>query len=367
MPLASQAQQSHDDPYLYYRVDGYRAVPPPANTQSTLNFGTSGLAGFSCSNFDPKSAVQNMLGGLTDSNLSGLVDLQSIPSQLLSQMPGQILCRAQPTLCQLSQHYSVRAEDSFRFSMDLCSQTTAAAGGTQSDWMQIAKAQEWQRQAQRGASASEASKAVAEEDDPCITWVGGKTAGCSGHPPIKPLRDAVKAGWCVVHQQDAACSGATGSASDTHAGSIWPEPEDAALFVADIVGDSEIKNNTVAGSRTPIGLQSMVKSESKKKIADTLTAIVDSGGFATTRQMKQIESPAVRVDRALIVALRIVDEQRIYVHRIAEEIALSRVLNKALLARRLLIKGMREPNIQGTEPAAEDVANPYISRTQLTP
>ena len=99
------------DPYLYYSVGGGRAISPPA-AQSRIRFGSNvGISGFSCGNFDPKLDVSSMLGGIGNT----LADLKSIPTAITSALPGQILCRAQPSLCNLMQHYSVRAEDAWRF------------------------------------------------------------------------------------------------------------------------------------------------------------------------------------------------------------------------------------------------------------
>ena len=41
--------------------------------------------------------------------------------------------------------------------------------------------------------------------------------------------------------------------------------------------------------------------------------------------------------------------------RVAEEIALARVIDKALLARRLLLTGQSEPYIQSAEPGSETI------------
>ena len=47
------------------------------------------------------------------------------------------------------------------------------------------------------------------------------------------------------------------------------------------------------------------------------------------------------------------DQHGIYAERLAEEIALARVVERALQARRLLLTGATEPNIQNSGPANE--------------
>ena len=163
-----------EDPYLYYSVGGGRAISPPA-TQSRIRFGSNvGISGFSCGNFDPKLDVSSMLGGIGNT----LADLKSIPTAITSALPGQILCRAQPSLCNLMQHYSVRAEDAWRFSVDACENILSES--TDQPWIKFAKAQEWERQASAGTDATTAHRRVSETEDPCITWVNGELAGCPG-------------------------------------------------------------------------------------------------------------------------------------------------------------------------------------------
>ena len=122
-----------EDPYLYYSVGGGRAISPPAS-ESRIQFGSNvGISGFSCGNFDPKLDVSSMLGGIGDT----LADLKSIPTAITSALPGQILCRAQPSLCNLMQHYSVRAEDAWRFSVDACENILSES--TDQPWIKFAR------------------------------------------------------------------------------------------------------------------------------------------------------------------------------------------------------------------------------------
>jgi len=351
------AQNYYDDPYAYYRIGGARALSQPATTSSNLSFGGSAsLSGFSCGSFSPKLDVRAMLGGIGDT----LADLQSLPSQLLTALPGQILCRAQPSLCQLTQHYSVRAEDAWRFSVGSCEDALAAGGIGATDWIRLGKAQEWQRQAVAGETADAARRAVATNDDPCIRWVNGREAGCPGKPPLMPVRDTVEAGWCVANGQSADCTRGGGG---TYASEVWVTPQEAGTFVADIVGDAAITDGGSPATHTPVGLQSMVEDESEA-VKEILSAVINQNGYATREQAEQLRSPAVDIDIQIINALRNVDSSGIYRNRLAEEIAIARVLNRALLARRLLIKGMNEPNIKSAEPAADAVNEGLTRLTQ---
>ena len=91
-----------------------------------------------------------MLGGISDT----IAYLKSIPSAIQSALPGYILCRAQPSFCNLMQHYSVRAEDARRFSVNACDK--AHDGSSDQPSIKFARAQEWERHAQAGAGAATA-------------------------------------------------------------------------------------------------------------------------------------------------------------------------------------------------------------------
>ena len=350
---ASAHAQYYADPHLYYSVGGGRATTPTIIDPS-VRFGfRASTSGFACGNFDPRLDIRSMLGGVGNS----MADLGSLKSALTGALPGQILCRAQPSLCQLMQHYTVRAEDQWRFSIDACEllqQTSADGPNANSDWQALGKAQTWQRLAQAGASdAVSIQQKVSEETDPCVTWVEGKEAGCPGKPSIKPVRDAVRAGWCASNGLAADCDTTIQNTSqDRTAASIWSSPKAAAQFTADIVGDSEIRDGGTPSSHVASGLQPKIEEE-KKEVLETLQGVLASGNFPNRQQAEKLHAPSVSVNFQLILALREVDQYGIYTERLAEEIALARVVERALQARRLLLTGATEPNIQNSGPANE--------------
>ena len=94
---ASAHAQYYADPHLYYTVGGGRATTPPIIDPSMRYRFRAPASGFACSIFDPKLDIRSMLGGIGNS----MADLGSLKSSLTGALPGQVLCRAQPSLCQL--------------------------------------------------------------------------------------------------------------------------------------------------------------------------------------------------------------------------------------------------------------------------
>ena len=349
----AQAQYVQDD-RLFYRIGGAVSVSAPV-AQGPVSFARSSTDGFSCGAFNPKLDVKSMLSGLVGNNTSiaGILDLGSIPTGITAGLPGGVLCRAQPVLCQLTQHYSVRSEDAFRHSIDACGLLVDNQPSTA--WQRHAKTQEWQRQQRSGATATEAHRQVEETNDPCITWVGGREAGCPGKPPVRPVRDTVIAGWCVVNGQAADCTSAATNASRSN--EIWTTPKAAADWVAEVVGDIGIESNSTPTTSPPIGLQPKIEEE-KGRLLETIQEVYDTAPQLRINQRQQdvLFAPAGNIQPNVVYALYDIDDNGIYADRIATEAATARIIDQALLAHRLLLTGQSEPNIAATDPAKEQIA-----------
>ncbi len=352
-PTSASAQYVESEE-LYYRIGGAIPVSAPV-TMEPVNFAGGRFDGFSCGAFNPKLDVSSMLRRLTGTStgFASLADLGSIPTGITSALPGNILCRAQPVLCQLTQHYSVRSEDAWRHSVNACDLIFGSQPSTA--WQRHAKSEEWQRQFRRGASATQAHRQVEETDDPCITWVGGQLAGCPGKPPLRPVRDTVSAGWCVVNGQPVEC---TSTSRSTRASETWKTPEEAADWVADVVGDVGIQSSGTPPTTTAIGLQPKIEEE-KNRILETLQEIYGTAPrFAITQHQQDVMfHPAGNIQPNVVRALYDFDGGGIglYADRVATEAATARVIDQALLAHRLLLTGQSEPNIATTDPAKDEI------------
>ena len=349
--------QYFEDPYLYYSVGGGQAAARTTIDPSVRFRFNAATSGFSCGNFNPKLDIQSMLGGVGNS----LADIGSLRSVVTGGLPGQILCRAKPSLCQLLQHYSVRAEDAWRFSVDACEiMTSSAAGGgdTPQDWNAARRAQEWARQQRSGADAVRAHREVSEKDNPCITWVEGVEAGCEGRPAVRPVRDAVRAGWCAANGLPADCERTSGARDSVIAD--WESPAQAGDYVADIIGDTEITGADTPRTHPATGLQPKVDAE-MEIVLGTLREVIDGDGYPDQEQARILSSPSVSVTFQVINALREVDQHGIYAERLAQEIAVARTVERALAARRLLLTGASEPYIQSTGPAMTTIQDKVVS------
>ena len=124
-------------------------------------------------------------------------------------------------------------------------------------------------------------------------------------------------------------------------------------FTADIVGG--FRNQGWRHTVEPCGIGDCNRRLKKKrrKCSRPCKRYWHRGISRTVRQAEKLQAPSVSVNFQLILALREVDHHGVYAERLAEEIALARVVERALQARRLLLTGATEPNIQNSGPANE--------------
>ena len=79
--------------------------------------------------------------------------LESVPAAVLSSLPGYIICRAKPGLCQLMQDYTTRLEGHFALHLRTCESAIQAAidgENPYSDWITVATGEVWKEEPMPG-------------------------------------------------------------------------------------------------------------------------------------------------------------------------------------------------------------------------
>ena len=109
-------------------------------------------------------------------------------------------------------------------------------------------------------------------------------------------------------------------------------------------------SSTVPGA----GLLPKIDEEAVQVEAD-FTSLIYSVILAYKSDMENLRTNQVSLSASSIDALRDLPDREFLVARISNEIALSRVVDRAFLARRLLLSELMEPNIQSTGTAPETI------------
>ncbi|EJN2862223.1 integrating conjugative element protein [Salmonella enterica subsp. enterica serovar Yaba] len=371
----SMDQQGAVADALYYQIGGGSVITPALTRRNTqlLNVRAGWNADLMCGNFDISTTVRNQLNGVTEGfqDLMGNV-IQSATSAVAS-LPAMIIQRANPQLYDLLTNGVLQGRVDFDKSQLTCQKmaekmTDYTYG---SAWTQSAKAENYQTVVASETDAVRAEKKVEKEAaSKGKTWVGGQKRGGSGQPPIKLVSDTTKAGYNILNQRSATdTSSVSGSQCQGELCQVWSKPEEAASWVTRVVGEQSINvapDNDVSGSseektgaQAGVGLSPLI-AEEQEKITEVLTELVNGSIKPTYENLSKASGGSLQLTRGVVEALRDEPDVAVLVQRLSGEMALARVMEQALMARRTLLAGAREPNI-----AAEKEAQTQLNQTTL--
>ncbi|EHZ3052592.1 integrating conjugative element protein [Salmonella enterica subsp. enterica] len=360
---------------LYYQLGGGSVITPALTRRNTqlLNVRAGWNADLMCGNFDISTTVRNQLNGVTEGfqDLMGNV-IQSATSAVAS-LPAMIIQRANPQLYDLLTNGVLQGRVDFDKSQLTCQKmaekmTDFAYG---SAWTQSAKAENYQAVAASETDAVRAEKKVEKEAaSKGKTWVGGQKRGGSGQSPIKLVGDTTKAGYNILNQRSVTDTGSiSASQCQGELCQVWSKPEEAASWMTRVVGEQIINvapDNDVSGSseektgaQAGVGLSPLI-AEEQEKIAEVLTELVNGSIKPTYENLSKASGGSLQLTRGVVEALRDEPDVAVLVQRLSGEMALARVMEQALMARRTLLAGAREPNI-----AAEKEAQTQLNQTTV--
>ena len=114
--------------------------------------------------------------------------------------------------------------------------------------------------------------------------------------------------------------------------------------------DSCTKTETVPG----VGLTPLIQEEYEAKL-EALQELVSGTRNTTFENLRAAGSTSLPITRGVIEALRDEPDQDLLARRLASEVALASVLEKALLLQRTLLTGKKEPNVAANQLAVEAV------------
>jgi len=364
LPAGTRAAMAPtEDGYWYYEIGGASPVSPPANPSvvSVVLGGSAQLGlGYSCGKFDPVKAVShtlNEIGAGVDSMMDAMT---AAAGAALAALPALILQRANPGLYDLFQNALIRAEETLRLATKSCEQMEAeiAQGkNPYADLIVLSKGNDWKRQMGIGENdVVRAKKAVeAANGDNGVPWIGGM-AGGSGQPVLEFTGDIVRAGYNLNLNRPVTATGPPPAGSASRLSEVWVTPQAARHWVVDVVGENIVttcdtcRKNSIPGT----GLLPKLHQEAGTVTAD-LQRLVGGAIPPTLANLERIAAPGVAITRQVIEAIRELpaSEQQLIMSRLVSEISIARTVEKALLARRLLLTGRQVPEVYATEVARE--------------
>ncbi|EPM4160212.1 integrating conjugative element protein [Photorhabdus sp. S14-60] len=353
---------------VYYQIGGGSAISPSLTRRSTnpLTVGIGWNADLMCGNFDINTTVKNQLNGVTDGFKDLMGDVISNATGAVASLPAMIIQRANPQLYDLLTNGVLQGRldfDKAKLSCEnMAEKMTDYAYG--SAWVQGAKAENYQTIASGETDAvranQQASKEAAEKGK---RWVGGQQRGGKNQAPIKLIRDTTVAGFNILNGREPN-STSTVNKSDCKGQlcKTWTKPEDAAKWMTRVVGEQTINvaptndqgsnNSNKSGAQAGVGLNPLIQEE-QDRIIEVMADLVNGKIKPTSENLAKASGGNLMLTRGVVEALQDDPDAAVLVQRLSGEMAIAEVTEQALLARRAMLAGMREPNI-ANEKEAQD-------------
>ncbi|MFC0323675.1 integrating conjugative element protein [Gallibacterium melopsittaci] len=347
---------------VYYQIGGGSAVmtPPSRKRPYELAFGLGWKANLMCGNFDIKTTVKNQLNGLTEGFKDLMGNIIQSATGAVASMPALIIQRANPQLYDLLTNGVLQGRLDFAAAKTSCEAISSKMADYMADanWGVMAQQQNFVQIASQEQDAVKAKK-KSEEDGgkKGINWIGGAKRGGEGQKLIDVIGDVAEAGYNLLNNKPVLNKNAI--ANNECSGQLcqaFTKPEEVRNFTKRVIGDKGLATCNTCGQQKATagaGLSPIIEEEHIQVLKD-LEDVLNTQE-PTAEQLQAVSSPKIPITRGLIEALKEDPDAVVLSHRLASEIALSRVLDKALLARRTILAGMREPNVAVNEKAQAEL------------
>ncbi|WP_431822478.1 integrating conjugative element protein [Burkholderia sp. F1] len=348
---------------VLYSIGGGRAVSMSgAGNMQSLGVGLGWNSNLICGDMSITTTLQNQLNGITNGFQNIMSSVIQSATSAVASLPALIIQRADPGLYNLLTNGVLQARLDFDRSKLACramAERMADLAGGQTGWSQLAEGMALKQAVSSTDAVAAVEKAEKSRGNNGVPWVGGSNAGGNGQSSIKVVSDVTRAGYNLLSSRSATD---TSSISPSACGNrqtcqTWSSPQAAATWATRVLGEREqrtceqcTKTQTTPG----VGLTPMIQEEYDVKVK-ALQALVSGTKPPTAENLEAAGAVSLPITRGVIEALRDEPDQDLLGQRLASEVALTSVLEKALLLQRTLLAGKKEPNVSANELAIQAV------------
>ncbi|OOF59717.1 integrating conjugative element protein [Rodentibacter myodis] len=348
---------------VFYQIGGGSAIMPPTSKKrmNEYSIGLGWKSNLMCGNFDIKTTVKNQLNGITE----GFKDLYSnvieSATGAVASLPAMIIQRANPQLYDILSNGMYQAKIDFDSLKTSCEEMSSKLADHVMDnkWLEAAKLENYKNIVSTETDAKKAKKKSEQElGKKGQTWIGGEKKGGENQERIEALKDVVKSGFNILQGRNVLDNSKVPETQcDGMLCTEWSSPEEAAEWVRDVLGDKSLSTCETCGtpSSTKAGTGLAPKIENETINVMTQFQDVLNSDNITGAQLANISSSTMPITRSLIESLREDPDASILATRLSQEVAISRTIEKALVARRMILAGMREPNVSASTAAQEEL------------
>jgi integrating conjugative element protein (TIGR03755 family) len=351
---------------VLYSIGGGSAVNMGrAGSMQSIGVGVGWNSNLMCGNMDLSTTLQNQLNGATDGFRNIMSSVIQGATGAVASLPALIIQRADPGLYNLLTNGILQARVDFDRSKASCTAMAAKMAdiaGSQTGWNTLAEGQAMKEAVSQNTDAVAATKtAESSKGNSGVPWVGGGKAGGQGQPPIKVISEVTKAGYNLLNSRSATDNSPI-SSSTCNSGMVcgtWKSPDEAAQFANRVLGEVQqqtcescTKSSTTAG----VGLTPLIQEEYDAKL-EALQELISGSKEMSPENLAAAGSNSLPITRGVITALRDEPDQELLAQRLASEIAVASVLEKALLLQRTLLAGNKEPNVSANDVATDAITS----------
>lgn len=356
-------QIPENDASWYYALGGERAVtaPPSYQTNSIVLGGSANWGtGFNCSSFDPTLGIANTLNDVKSGADAVQQQVVEAATGAIASLPLLMLQRANPGLYELLMNSMASAKERVSVATKTCQQVQQNISDGVSpyeDWIVLSRSQDWKGQMGDGGYRSSNVDAVQAQEnvdkangENGIYWLAGSKAGGRGQPPISIPSDIAKAGYNSTFNRDPR-SESPAPSNGSRLGSLWESPEEMLKWSKSILGEERIRTyrNHETETLPGRGLTFQINEEAKE-LQPKFNQLVSGQLEMKGTNLLEVSAPNIVVTRGTIESIRSLTpiESKILSERLVQEVATSRVIEKALMLRRLMVAGLQEPNVHAS-------------------
>lgn len=376
--LASSLLPNQSD--YYYKLGGTSNLyVPPVNNDQTITIGgnVDSRLGFTCSGFNPvvsitntfqdmKSSAMNIPGGIID-NLKGSV----------AGYPMYKLQQSMPALYNVLQNTAAGAQNEFSVKVRDCQDTKQKMEEGQSPMegiLSVSDSQGWLEAAKRAKTenvdVTQTAKNIAKKrDEYGLPWIGRESGNAGGkfQRPIKVINDVVIAGYNILLNRTP-LNNVNKADTNTPMTQNWKTPTEAGNWAVKVLGDIHVsasedkaapgKHDAKAGIGLSALLQSCDSSNTcTSNVSKALWQLVDKKWQLTEEKLNLVSASNLKITDEIIITIQRMprEEQILTVSKLAEEIAIQNMLDKAMMMRRILQAGLQVQEVQNLKPALDMV------------
>lgn len=352
--------------YMHYSIGGGSAVSAPASrgTPNQYGLGIGWKSNLTCGNFDIKFSIKNQLNGITEGFKDLYGNIIESATGAVASLPAMIIQRANPQLYDILSNglYQGKLDfNNFKTSCEAMSNQLADLA-MDSKWAKMAGLQDAAKIAENETDAMAARKKIDEDSkkkgENGVVWVGGEKRGGKNQKPIEIINDVVGAGYNIAIGRQPTEKGQVVNC-DGMLCLEWDTPEKAATYAKELLGEKVLRTCTTCGdstveSKAGKGLNAFIEKTTIEK-ATQLEEAINNMSELTPKQLNAMGTSTVAVTQGVLEAIASSPDAAILGARLANELAISKELEKAIGLRRMLLAGMREPNVENNPEAQADI------------